>query len=213
MIIRLPNIHRLHTLRMANDAAGYAQQDQAARFERLRERHTNGAAPVAVSAYQLFQTPPDLARRLVDLLNLAPGARVLEPSAGPGRLLDALAPFAPGHITAVEMAPDCARVLYDRQEPGLCILQRDFLSITPDPSFDAVAMNPPFHMRSDIRHILHALAFLKPGGTLAGLCMDTNHRERALRDIAATWEQIPAGAFSAEGTGVRTILFSIIKPL
>ena len=28
-------------------------------------------------------------------------------------------------------------------------------------------LNPPFHLRADIRHVLHAMQFLKPGGKLA----------------------------------------------
>jgi len=72
--------------------------------------------------------------------------------------------------------------------------------------FDAVAMNPPFHMRADIRHILHALTFLKPGGKCAALCFDTASRERALRHLSSSWEPLPAGLFGKEGTGVATVL-------
>jgi 16S rRNA A1518/A1519 N6-dimethyltransferase RsmA/KsgA/DIM1 with predicted DNA glycosylase/AP lyase activity len=201
--------HRLHNLRMENDAAGYAMQEMAPRFAALANRHQNGTAPVAVSAFQLFQTPATLAARLVALLELTPGARVLEPSAGLGRILDALAPHQPAEIVAVEMAAACAEQLFKRE--NITLRQRDFMNCLPEElgTFDAIAMNPPFTMRSDIRHILHALKFLKPGGTLAALCMDTQHRESALRHLSATWEKIPAGTFRAEGTEVPTILLTI----
>ena len=93
------------------------------------------------------------------------------------------------------------------------ILQRDFLTCTAAElgTFDAVAMNPPFHLRADVRHILHALEFLKPGGHLAALCLDTHHRATALRPLAATWEPVPAGVFGKEGTSVSTILASFTK--
>lgn len=187
--------HRLHALRMENDATGYAMEEMRPRFQKLAARHENGTAPRAVSAYQLFQTPPELAARLVALVGTP--ARALEPSAGLGRLLDALPPC---ETVAIEKAPQCAGELFQQDRPGVKILQRDFLTVTPAEigQFDAVAMNPPFHMRDDIRHILHAVEFLRPGGKLAALCLDTPHREKALRHIAATWERIPAGAFRSE---------------
>lgn len=197
--------HRLHQLRMENDEARYRQSDKRERFDRIKD----GPKPRAVSAFQLFQTPPDLASRLVALVP-ADARRILEPSAGLGRLLDALPPGK--DVTAVEISPDLCRALYEADRPGVRILQRDFLSLDPVPEFDAVVMNPPFHMRADIAHILHALGFLRSGGTLAALCMDTPHREKALRHLSATWEPVPAGTFRKEGTETPCVLLSIIKP-
>lgn len=200
--------HRLHALRMENDARGYEMDEMRPRFEKLAARHENGTAPRAVSAYQLFQTPPEIAARLVALLGSP--SRVLEPSAGLGRLLDALPPCG---TVAIEAAPQCAGELFRQDRPGVKILQRDFLTVTPTETglFDAVAMNPPFHMRADIRHILHAVEFLRPGGKLAALCMDTPHRARALQHLAATWERIPEKAFHAEGTDVACVLLTITR--
>lgn len=203
--------HRLHNLRMENDAAGFTMQEMRPRFERMANRHENGTAPRAVVAYQLFQTPPELAARLVALLDLKPLERVLEPSAGLGRLLDAIPREC--ETVAVEIAPQCARELYETNRVNVHILQRDFLTVTCDEigEFDAVAMNPPFHLRSDIKHILWAFSFLKPGGRLAALCLDTPHREAALKPLASTWERVE-GAFGKEGTRVNTILLTIKRP-
>ncbi len=206
-------LDRLHGLQIDTILAGADMDAQRGRFDRLRNRHKNGTAPVAVTAFQLFQTPPDLAAQLVALLDLAPGARVLEPSAGLGRLLDAIAPHAPAEIVAVETAPQLCAQLFKQDRPCVRLVQRDFLACTPADlgGFDAVAMNPPFHMRADIRHTLHALTFLRPGGALAGLCMDTNPRASTLRPLCDHWQPIPAGAFRAEGTSVPTVLFRIRK--
>jgi SAM-dependent methyltransferase len=215
---------RLRQLAAETEAAGARLDALRPRFDRLRDRHTNGAAPQAVTAWQLFQTPPDLARRLVAVLDPRPGARVLEPSAGLGRLLDALAAFAspspclrvsassrPPETVAVEIAPDCARVLFEQNRPGVTLKQRDFLACTPAELglFDFVAMNPPFHRGDDVRHILHARQFLAPGGRIAALCFDTPARETQLRPLCATWEKIPAGTFAKEGTRVPTVLLTI----
>jgi SAM-dependent methyltransferase len=203
-------LDRLLNLQAENELARADMAAQAGRFDRLRGRHTNGAAPLAVSAFQLFQTPPAIAARLCERAGIRPGARVLEPSAGLGRLLDAVGPYAPAEVVAVEVSPDCAGALF-KTHPGARLLQRDFLTVEPAElgAFDVVVMNPPFHMRADIRHILHARRFLRPGGVLAALCLDTGHRVEALRGLAETWEAVPAGAFRAEGTGVACVLLTI----
>ena len=203
--------HRLQALRMENDAAAFRQEEMRGRFQAYKTRHEDGTAPRAVSAFNLFQTPPELAERLVSMLELHRNKRVLEPSAGLGRLLDAIGRAGAWDVTAVESAKECAAELYRQERPEMKLLQRDFLTIQPEETglFDAVAMNPPFHMRADIRHIMHARKFLKPGGIIAALCMDTHHREDALRPIASTWEKIPAGAFKGEGTMIASVLLTI----
>lgn len=206
-----PDLSRLEALRIDTILAGAQLDALRPRFDRMAQRHENGTAPRAVTAFQLFQTPAAIANRLVALLALHSGARVLEPSAGLGRLLDALTPFHPSEVVAVEMSAACAGELYAQARPRVLLMQRNFLDLTPATlgAFDAVAMNPPFHFRDDIRHILHARQFLKPGGTLAALCMDTPQRFTALRPIAATWEPLPAATFAKEGTHVPTVLLTI----
>lgn len=204
-------LDRLRDLQVDTVLAGASMAADRERFDRLRDRHTNGAAPVAVSAFQLFQTPAALASSLVSLLGLTGGERILEPSAGLGRILDALAPYSPAEVVAVEMAPQLCAQLYRQERAGVVLRQRDFLTCKPEElgQFDAVAMNPPFQMRSDIAHVEHALRFLRSGGRLAGICMDTGHRTTALRERCKTWEPIAAGAFRAEGTNVPTVMFTI----
>ncbi len=204
-------LDRLRGLQIDTVLAGATMDAMRPRFNTLRNRNENGTAPVAVSAFQLFQTPAAIAAQLVALLDLTPGARVLEPSAGLGHILDALQPRQPAEVVAVETSPELCAQLYRQNRAGVRLMQRDFLTVTPAEigQFDAVAMNPPFHMRVDIKHITHALQFLKPGGKLAGLCMDTAHRSAALRPLCSAWLPLPAGAFRAEGTSVPTVLFLI----
>jgi SAM-dependent methyltransferase len=211
--MKLPDLSRLHDLRMATTAAGYELDAMRDRFAALRSRHEDGTAPQAVAAHQLFQTPEPIAARLAALLPAFSGAaRVLEPSAGLGRILRALRDV-PGiaETVAVEVDRELCGCLFRMDLPGVRIMQRDFLTVTPAETglFDAVAMNPPFTMRADIAHIRHALRFLKPGGILAGICMAGRQREEALWDIAETWEELPAGTFREAGTNVPSILFSI----
>lgn len=198
--------HRLHALRMENDQRGFDMEEMRPRFERIAQRHENGSAPRAVVVYQLFQTPLEIAAQLVGLLNLRPGCQVLEPSAGLGNLIRAVLPFGPSKLTAVETAPQCAAELYRMEHEGLTLIQRDFLTVTTEEIgfFDAVLMNPPFHMRADIRHIKHAESFLRRGGRIAAICMDTSHRREAFHDW--NWIELPPNAFRSSGTNVKTCI-------
>lgn len=203
-----PDLSRLEALQIDTILAGATLDTLRPRFAALASRHEAGTAPRAVSAYQLFQTPLEIAARLVEAAGVRGGMRVLEPSAGLGRILDAL----PGgcDVTAVEMAASCAGELFRQDRPGVRILQRDFLTCAPEElgQFDAVVMNPPFHLRSDIRHILHARRFLKPGGKLAALCMAGAHRTADLKPLADSWADLPASTFAKEGTRVLTSLLT-----
>lgn len=219
-----PDLSRLHSLRMDNQATGYAMEEMRPRFEALRTRHEDGTAPRAIAASQLFQTPAALAARMVELAEPRPGLAWLEPSAGLGRILRPILATDPGHVHANEIDAKLAGELF-REFPTVSLTQRDFLDIPPTreggagllvkpfpgspPFFDRIVMNPPFTMRSDIRHIEHALKFLASDGVLVGLCLATHHRETALRSRCDHWETIPSGTFRKEGTNVETILFRI----
>lgn len=207
--MKAPDLSRLESLQIDTVLAGATLDAMRPRFARMARRHENGTAPRAVSAYQLFQTPAKLAARLVAVADVRPGMRVLEPSAGLGRILRELPPGC--ETTAIEVAPQIAAELYRAELPGVTLLQRDFLTCSPAELglFDRIVMNPPFHMRSDLRHILHARTFLKPSGILAAICFDTEHRRNALRPIAATWEELPRDTFAKEGTRVITSLLTI----
>lgn len=199
---------RLRQLQAQNNAVRCRMDSMRQRFDRLRDRHLNGTAPVAVNAYNLFQTPVDLAERMAGMLGLEPGMTVLEPSAGLGRLIRPCLRTEGISVTAVEIAPQCAEILYE-DFPGVELLQGDFLEREFADGFDRVIMNPPFHMRSDIRHILRARQWLKPGGKLVALCMAGPGRERELRPLADSWDPLPPKSFKRKGTGIDAVLLTL----
>lgn len=172
-----------------------------------------GGVSVAVVP-DLFPTPAELARRMVELADIEPGNRVLEPSAGTGNLVRAIFDAAPVQVVAVERD---ARVLDATRRQWTSWgnsrvdwRSADFLECNGDlGTFDRIIMNPPFTNAADIRHIMHARHMLRPGGRLVALCANGPRQRDALQAIADTWEDLPEGSFAAAGTGVRVALLTI----
>ena len=201
-------LDRLRSMKPALDEAAAEMAIERGRFDAIRD----GGPTVAVSAFNLFQTPESIAWKLAGMIPT--GGRVLEPSAGLGRILDAIERRAnPTELVAVEIAPQCASVLYARETCRL--IQEDFLACDSERLgglFDAVVMNPPFKMGTDIKHIEHAFEMLKPGGLLVALCFDGVKQNEKLRPWAESWEVLPAGSFKAEGTMAGVCLLTKSKP-
>lgn len=188
-------------------------------FDQMKDSLKAGVQTVV--AHQLYPTPPDIARRMCELAGSAIyGASILEPSAGTGELIKAAQNYATGadnvRITAVEINHGLVQQLEQRRSltvgatPETCrIVHADFLTTNPDElgQFGVVLMNPPFENASDIKHIQHALKFLKPGGVLVGICADGPRQNAWLEEHATSIEKLPAGTFA--GTQVRTAMFTI----
>jgi phospholipid N-methyltransferase len=165
-----------------------------------------------VSANQLFPTPEKLADRMVDLADIQPGQRLLEPEAGTGNIVWAImrnhAIESNGtELTAVEINYDLAKELA-RSFQDVSVKHADFLDCNGDlGKFDRILMNPPFEHGSDIKHIQHALTMLKPKGTVVAICANGSRQNEILKPLAATWEVLPRETFS--GTNVSSVLLTI----
>ena len=188
--------------------------------ERDAMRERLGAGVQVVSAPQLFPTPHALATRMVALARLDIGARVLEPSAGTGAILQALPgvlPFAGQRqsaceVVAVEVNTALAEGL---RQSGLAqtVICGDFMQcMAVAEKFDAILMNPPFANVDDIKHILHALTMLKPGGRLVAICANGPRQQAVLGPLVnahgGAWEDLPADTFKASGTSVQAALIT-----
>lgn len=140
----------------------------------------DGRVMAVANAEGFVPTPADLA---IDLLaeygELAdqPGTlRVLEPSAGTGRFVDALTddPHLRLRITAVE--PDSRRAAQIEVGDGPVTVVVDTIEAYAERAtarFDRVAMNPPFAVPGQphlwARHLLLAWQLLAPGGRLVAI--------------------------------------------
>jgi len=123
--------------------------------------------------------------------------RVLEPSCGDGRILDAIAKR--GH-RGVGIEYHAGRAA-EAQAKGHAVLVANFLECPPRAEYDAVVMNPPFYGRHYLKHVRHAVKFLKPGGTLVSILPATAHYDHG---VDGEWRDLPVGSFAEAGTNVPT---------
>lgn len=190
------------------EAVATREPEQPQDFQAMRESLRAGVQ--VVTAPQLFATPRPLALRMAHLAQIGRGTRILEPSAGTGNLIDAIRNTARGYsLTAVEI--NCT--MADRLRSILEVddtHQGDFLQQNGNlGKFDRIVMNPPFQNGADIKHIQHALGFLKPGGRLVAICANGPRQQEQLKPLADTWEELPADTFKDQGTNVRAALLTI----
>jgi SAM-dependent methyltransferase len=197
------------------------EKAEATPFEAMRDALKVGVQ--VVSAPQLFPTPAEIARQVVELAGIDPGDRILEPSAGTGALLEAAIRRGFGfdcgvRVVAVEVNHQLADGLCERRRKWLCATPEnfdvrcsDFLTCTPGDlgTFDRIVMNPPFENGADIRHIEHARGFLKPGGRLVAICANGPRQRDRLQPLAAEWIDLPAGSFKSSGTMVNAAVLAI----
>jgi protein-L-isoaspartate O-methyltransferase len=177
-------------------------------FDAMREQLQEGVKVTV--APQLFPTPYELVRRMVEMAEIKPGDHVLEPSAGTGRILEAIQ-AAGGIATAVEINYELVQGLRSRFDD---VRHADFMEAHFNP-FDAIVMNPPFAGAQDVDHIMHAFSMLKVGGRLVAICANGPRQSARLRGIVedrgGSWEELPADAFKDSGTSVNTVLICVTR--
>lgn len=160
-----------------------------------------------------FPTPKDIAEAVAARADIRPGMFVLEPSAGEGALVLEAVKLG-GKVTAIEI--DKRRAAKLSNIADVTVVEGDFLAVDRAMQFDRVLMNPPFAQRMDIRHVLHALRFLRDGGKLvaimsAGVEFRSDTLSVEFRRMCDVIEPLPEGAFKASGTMVRTVVVEITK--
>lgn len=166
--------------------------------------------------FGFFPTPAPVVERLIELADITPGMTALEPSAGTGNIVAGL--HAAGAVVdAIELLDKNIAAL---KSQGLATLigTGDFLETPAQPLYDRVVMNPPFERQADIKHVAHALRFIKPGGLLVSvMSASVTFRDNKLtadfraliRERGGDIEALPEGSFKSSGTGVNTVIVTI----
>ena len=163
------------------------------------ERPSGKKASTEVSKdLQFYRTPKAVIERILNNERFTKGSLVLEPSCGDGAILDALAGIG---IKAVGIEVDAGRALQSKAK-GHSVMIGNFLSVEPNPIYDAVVMNPPFVGKHYAKHVEHALKFLKDGGQLITILPASAWYEHKL--LKGRWTDLPVASFRESGTNVST---------
>lgn len=166
-----------------------------------------------------FPTPPALLEQMIQLAELQPGMRVLEPSAGSGAICQ--------RLKAVGIYPDCFEIspflqnILTRQ--GFNLIGDDFIAATPKPVYSRILMNPPFGKGMDAPHVQRAFEWLVPGGRLVSIisCSYIHYSSRKYQHFRCWLKQLkahelenPAGSFlnAERRTNVNTRMLVVDKP-
>jgi hypothetical protein len=178
-----------------------------------------GEVTIAKNEFDDFPTPELLAAQLVEWAYIEPDMKVLEPNGGSGRIVKA-ALAAGALVWSYEIQEAHAKKLDALLYPSGSCIRKDFMTVEPVETFDAVAMNPPFSRQQDIKHVMHAYKFLKPGGHMAaimsaGVLFRTDRLTTSFRqlveDCSGVIEQLPDASFKESGTMVRTVVARFSK--
>jgi ParB/RepB/Spo0J family partition protein len=166
-----------------------------------------------------YPTPHEIADQMVRDLGIkgdGEGVTVLDPSAGSGRLLDAVLRAHPkAKVQAIEWNMTLQNILKTK---GYDLVDTDYLTYFE--STDHIIMNPPFEKNSDYIHVQHCFELLKTGGTLSAI-VSPGYQYRSgktekgftawLEEHGITPEKLPDGAFKSVGTGIRAMRFVVTK--
>lgn len=169
--------------------------------------------------FQFFETPRELAQKMIVMLQIEENNSILEPSAGRGAIIDYISWLPMGAlIFAMEINPENCKLLVKK---GFGIVEEgDFLTYNWQTTFDRIIMNPPFTRQQDIDHIRHAWSLLEEGGILVSVVSESPFfRENRLSvEFREFLDKVnaeiiinPEGTFKASGTMVRTRLIKIVK--
>ena len=167
-----------------------------------------------------FPTPPDIINRMLQLGQVQPEHRILEPSAGNGDIALVLREICTSGI-------DCFELYYNLHESlelqKFNVLGRNFLEAKPEPIYDRVIMNPPFAGGIYVDHIYHAYEWLVDGGRLVSIAppsytFSTKKKmvqfREWLAELDAHEEQNPRDAFNQgdRPCAISTNIIVINKP-
>ena len=117
------------------------------------------------SIWDFYPTPQPVINTMLKKVSFSPNMKVLEPQAGLGHIAIALRNKGV-ECDCFEISPLLQLALI---KMSFRVLGADFLAATPMAVYDLVIANPPFSNLGVMRHTLHAMDFLRPGGRLITL--------------------------------------------
>jgi type I restriction-modification system DNA methylase subunit len=171
--------------------------------------------------YQFFETPKEVAMRMVELSDIKDEMTVLEPSAGHGAIADEIPKSWDIGLVLCEIDKEKCDVL-EKKGYGSLVVNEDFLGKFSEQygTFSRILMNPPFTAGQDIQHVTHAYErCLEEGGRLVsvmpvGFTFKNDKKSVAFRKLVEEkgfYEELTEGSFKESGTNVKTVLVVLNK--
>jgi GGDEF domain-containing protein len=173
-----------------------------------------------------FATPEPVGLKMVQWLNIRPGDKLLEPSAGHG----AIARFMPeGHdVDMVEPSPRLAGKA-KLSNPEAHIHETTFENFNIVNKYDGIVMNPPFGFggKTAIEHLEKAVKHLRDGGRIVALIPEGPAADKRWSNFFYSTDKdspskgmhmvaefgLPTIAFDRAGTKVKTRIVVLEKQL
>lgn len=159
---------------------------------------------------QYYPTPQKVIDQIFKRMEFSKDDRVLEPSCGDGRIMQAvIALNKTARVQGIEVDPGRAN---EARGKGLQVQVANFLEVQPAPIFDKIIMNPPFSGKHYLKHLIHAIKFLKPAtpecrwgaGQLICILPASAHYDHGLLPEGGEWTDLPVASFSESGTNIPT---------
>ena len=178
----------------------------------VEEAVLTGEYTDAKQEYQFFETPVELAEKLVMLAGIQPGEIVLEPSAGKGRIAGDMERYtSASNCHCIELDPVNRAFL---SSMGYQLVGDDFMNFNK--CYDVIIANPPFTRQQDVDHINHMLdlANRKVVSIASASVMWRDNKKTSLfrdriKSLGGTITPLPDDSFKSSGTSVRTCIVDV----
>jgi hypothetical protein len=169
------------------------------------EKPTKKVESTAVSKdLQYYPTPVDVVESVLYNIHILKGSKILEPSCGCGRFMDAIKQRG-GDVFGIEYD---SRRAEECRKKGHKVLTANFLETVPTGDYDRVIMNPPFYGKHYAKHVEHALKFLKKDGILTAILPASARYDHGLIH-ADRWDDLPVGSFRESGTNINITVLTL----
>lgn len=167
-----------------------------------------------------YATPEPIGFKMVELADIKPGEKVLEPSAGHG----AIARFFPENVNSTIVEPEMS--LLSRAmlaQTNARSEQMRFEDLHVNNKYDAIVMNPPYGSggKTAMEHVAKAMKHLRNGGRIVALIPEgpsADKRYEAMMEGADAKDfyevaevKLPTATFGRAGTSVKTRIVVIEK--
>jgi len=169
--------------------------------------------------YQFFETPDDIAEKIVMLADISRSDVVLEPSAGRGAIIKQIHKLYPNkNIDCFEIM-ELNKSFLEKIE-NIDIIGDDFLKCNIDNHYDKIIANPTFKNNQDIEHIRKMYDCLKINGRLVSIssnhwtfCQNRTEKDfrKWLESIDSEIIKLPSNTFKKSGSNIESCILIINK--